>query len=126
MLQALTAGEGDNAAGAAAAAETAPAAAGSGSGAACRHVVTKQRAELAAGMCSECYTGYVQASGGVVSGAADPPAFTRNLRQCAHRVIASVACLLLIPHLYCQTCHFRHLVDEHARLLLCAATNLVI
>ena len=56
---------------------------GGASGAACRHVVTKTAAELAFGMCSECYTAYIRASGGIVAGAADPPAFTRNLRRCA-------------------------------------------
>jgi hypothetical protein len=51
------------------------------SGACCRHVVNKTKAEFAFGMCQECYISYIQVSGGIVREAADPPAYTRNLRR---------------------------------------------
>jgi hypothetical protein len=52
------------------------------SGACCRHVVSKAATHFAMGMCQPCYVSYVQASGGIIPGAADPPAYTANLCKC--------------------------------------------
>jgi hypothetical protein len=61
--------------------------------------MTKHKVEFAFGMCQECYMSYIQASGGIVNGAADPPAFTRNLRKCA----LTLTCHVSDDTVHCQS-----------------------
>ena len=51
------------------------------SGATCREVFNKEAPMFALGMCRDCYNVYIKSSGGIWTNAADPPAYTRNLRK---------------------------------------------